>query len=366
MTNNPQESTQKEGTGRVISSVTNAINQMSGEEGKANIQLGELFSGIFKKHSKEERERLLSAGVSGNIPDERSMIARWPRPWLYSRVFAVLFLLTLLIYLILFSIYHSYLTSTMILLAVLTTPVSLMVFLFECNIPQNISLIDCVAMSLVGGVASLLLTVLSSRLFQINSTGQTWYGAVLTAIFEMIGITALTFAYIRKRGAKYLLNGILIGASVGAGFCILENFGYLYTLSAQCASYYGDGLIYISYFRPELFRCWIFSIGTHVVWGALIGAGFAAAGQDAGGTSGVLKNPRFLRFLLATLLLETVYYAPLPANPVWLSYFVPAVIAVIGLVLLLFQISAGLRQINRLSDEAWQADAAAMPEEAED
>ncbi|MBR1758429.1 MAG: PrsW family intramembrane metalloprotease [Lachnospiraceae bacterium] len=366
MANQSQQSSQKGSAGKTFSAVTSAINRMSGEEGKANIKLGELFSGVFKKHSKEERERLFTAGLTGTVPDERSMIAEWPRPWFYARVFAVLFLLTAVIYLLLFYLYHLYLTSTMILLAVLMTPVSMVLFLFECNIPRNISLLDCVYMSLVGGVVAMIVSVLVSSLQPAGTDYYTWYGAIISAIIEMIGITILIYTSIKKNNSKYLLNGLLIGAAIGAGFCILENFGRLFSLSAECAYFDENGLVYISYFRPQLFQCWIFSIGTHVVWGALIGAGFVAAKQDGPLTVTAFKNPLSLRFFTTVLLLQIIYLFPLPAGRIWLSYLVPGIIALIGLVLLLFQISAGLRQINRLSNEAWQADAAAMPEEADD
>ena len=365
MTSNPQESSQKERAAKTISTVAGAINHMTGEEGKANIRLNELFMDVFKKHTKDEKLRLFSSGLSGNIPDERSMVAQWPRPWFYSRVFAVLLPLTLLLYYLLFRVSSFHLVAAMMLLAVLMVPVTMMIFLYECNVPRNLSLADCISMFLIGGVTSLVILVLSSVVFPETSL-YTWYGTLFSSLLEILALTLVIFLYIRRHDSKYILNGLLIGACVGAGFCVLENTGNLLYCSAQCAAESG-GSIYLDYamLHTGLIESWLLSFGSALVWGALIGAGITAAKQQDKLSFSCLSSPCFLKFFVTTLVLDYLWHVPL-ASLAQYSTVERAIIAVLGLVFLPFQISAGLRQINRLSNEAWQADAAAMPEEAED
>jgi RsiW-degrading membrane proteinase PrsW (M82 family) len=66
---------------------TATINTMAGESGKAEIHLKELYSDVFKRHTQEEKDELFVCGTSKTTPKESEMVAEWPRPWLYSRIF---------------------------------------------------------------------------------------------------------------------------------------------------------------------------------------------------------------------------------------------------------------------------------------
>ena len=114
------------------SAVTDAVHHMSGEEGKAKIRLSALVSAIFKKHTEEEKEQVLTAGLAGHVPDERSMVPQWPRPWLYSRVFLWIFALAWFTYGLLYLTYNLYVTATLLLLAVSMFPLTMLFFFYEC------------------------------------------------------------------------------------------------------------------------------------------------------------------------------------------------------------------------------------------
>ena len=61
---------------------------MTGQEGNVEIRLKELVSGVLKKHSLAEREELFICGTKKNNSEKKSeMVADWPKPWLFSRVF---------------------------------------------------------------------------------------------------------------------------------------------------------------------------------------------------------------------------------------------------------------------------------------
>ncbi|MBQ4474159.1 MAG: PrsW family intramembrane metalloprotease [Lachnospiraceae bacterium] len=340
------------------SAVTDAVHHMSGEEGKAKIRLSALVSAIFKKHTEEEKEQVLTAGLAGHVPDERSMVPQWPRPWLYSRVFLWIFALAWFTYGLLYLTYNLYVTATLLLLAVSMFPLTMLFFFYECNIPRNISLTDSFIMLFVGGIISLLLSVVLGLLLPAELFTNTWYGAIVTGITEELSMCLLIFWFIRRHKAKHLLTGLLIGACIGAGFCILEKVGFLFNLSAE--SVYSEGGVYLNYFRPQLLSCWFLSFGSHTTWGALTAAGIIAAKQDRSVTSEILKSTYFLRFALLALAFQILWRFPWPFDLDRIYTFVHLPVAVIGFALLIFQISAGLRQINRFRDQAWEKAAETM------
>ena len=73
----------KKGVGGFV----NTINEMTGQEGNVEIRLKELVSGVLKKHSLAEREELFVCGTEKTTPKESEMVADWPKPWLFSRIF---------------------------------------------------------------------------------------------------------------------------------------------------------------------------------------------------------------------------------------------------------------------------------------
>ena len=57
-----------------------------GKASSSNLKFTDIFSGVFRKHSKEEGERLFMAGTASTTPPESEMIRQWTKPWVFAWV----------------------------------------------------------------------------------------------------------------------------------------------------------------------------------------------------------------------------------------------------------------------------------------
>ena len=252
--------------GDVKENVQKVFNTITGDDTKNVITFRELFSEIFKKHTKEDQDALMVSGTgAAALPQYRE----WRKPWLFARVLLVLGACFFILYLCwtLFQQSAGNIIPGLIFIGSLAIPFSLMLFFWETNKPRNISLFDVAKVFFVGGALSLLLTFVLQPLFNgVISWGVG--GSIVLAL--VIGISeetakALTAGlFLRQSRSGYILNGLLIGAAVGAGFAVFETAGYAMQASGM------NQAIQILFMRGGL------SVGGHVVWSAISGAALMA------------------------------------------------------------------------------------------
>ncbi len=115
----------------------------------------------------------------------------------------------------------------LITIAPLVVPVTLMIFFWELNIPRNISFVKLIQYFVLGGILSLICTTLLHDSYgKINV-----FGAVVAPLFEEPAklLISLFFLCLLKRDGKIFgINGLVIGAAVGAGFAAFESMQYAY------------------------------------------------------------------------------------------------------------------------------------------
>ena len=305
-----------------------------------NVQFGlhDLWRDALKKHTTEEKEQLLVSGTGAPLPLNEAAKS-WCRPWLYSRVFAVLFVtLTLLVVCAL--IFENLLVLPgLVFIGALTIPFTLLILLWETNIPRNISIFDLVKMFFVGGVASLLfsLTIFSF----INPLELNFIGAIIVGIVEEVGKLIATAIFIRRTNCKYLINGLLIGAAIGTGFAVFESAGYALIYSANL-----DDIIQSIILRGVL------SLGGHVVWSAMTGAAVMLAKGEAPFSLDVFKKLSFWRLFLVPVILHALWDMPFSTIPVLVALVVAAWIFILAL------IRSGMREISQKANALSEAKAA--------
>lgn len=330
--NNNGENILKKG----LDNFTSTINSMTGEQGKVEIKLKELFSEVFKKHSIEEREEMFITGTKYTTPRESQMVSSWPKPWLYSRVFIMFLIVFLALFVMVNNFYNANAIPGAIFIGALMVPFSALIFFWEVNVPRNISIFDVITMFFVGGALSLICTLI---LYEIISVEQLDYlGAILVGIVEEVGKIAVVIFYVSRKNTKYILNGMLIGACVGAGFAVFETAGYAFN------AFVGSGgqtsvMLDILWLRS------ILSFGCHITWTAIAGVGLIVAKKEEQLNSNHILNGQFLKFLLLAIVLHAIWDMPITFGSE--IYLVQWILTFIAIVTVLVLLNAGLRQVSQ-------------------
>src|SRR5699024_278755 len=146
---------------------TGKINVPVGEEGEVRLDIKDIFSNIFKKHSKEEAELIFISGTSFTTPKESDIPVTWPKPWLFSRVFLTLALTFFLLFIANDIFQNFFALPGLIVIGSFAVPFSLLIFFWEMNAPQNISLYEIAVMFFVGGAASFPATLILHSIFPV-------------------------------------------------------------------------------------------------------------------------------------------------------------------------------------------------------
>ena len=325
----------KSGVGKFV----DAINDMTGQEGKTDIRLRELVSEVFRRHTVDERDELFISGTKKTTPAPENMTADWPNPWLFARIF-LMFLVVfagLLVMILQFS--NTNAIPGAMFIGALIVPFSLVIFFWETNIPRNISIFDVVSIFFIGGVMSLIFTLILYGYIYVGELNYT--GAILVGIVEEVGKIVVAGHYVKKRNTSYILNGLLLGACVGAGFAVFETAGYAFS-----ALLYGGipNMIDVLILRGAL------AIGGHTLWAAISTAGLVIAKGERPFDRKMYLDPKFLKFLFLVIALHAVWDMPITLGQS--VHLVQWVLCAVAVVIVLVLLSSGLRQVSAVSERA--------------
>lgn len=235
---------------------------------EGHMSLLDIFSDVFKRHTPEESAQVLIAGTALTTPRESEMLSNWQKPFIFAR-----FLLAVAIV-----IAGSYFMAikgwpgmdTVLVLLACVGPVTVLLLTWELNVPRNISLAEVLTWVGVGGIMSLIFTVLFNVALDIFSVlGEfTTESAAWAAVVEEPAKLAVVYWIIKKKDYKFILNGILVGIAVGTGFAVMETLAYImrYTM----AEGYMAGL-------DVAIRRGLGSFSSHGTYAAIYGGGLMIA-----------------------------------------------------------------------------------------
>ena len=261
------------------------------------------FSEVFKRHTEDDAEQVVIVGAIGTIPDPDTLTSECPRPWLYTRVFMFFMLVTVLLFV------ANMLTnpgqfSNVFVIGSFAVPFTVLVLFFEFNIFKNISFYTVFKALFIGGALALIVTAM------LPSFGCQGITSVSDAFVAGIGeeVAKLLVVYWilkRNRAYPYVLNGLLVGAAVGAGFAIFETAGYCmaYLLGGD-NSWFGKESMSVLALRNFL------APGGHVVWAAISGAGLLFAARREPLSAGMFRRKAFLGTFLVSVGLHVLWDMP--------------------------------------------------------
>lgn len=315
---------------------TEKVNAMVGEQGSIDVNLRDVFSAVFQKHEKEEGEILFISGTGLTTPIESEISTSWPKPWLFSRIFVMLSLAYVFLYVSTFVFQNSNAVPGLIIVGSFAVPFSLLIFFWEMNAPRNISIYETAKMFFVGGTASLVFTLFLFSVFPVYDLD--YSGAIAVGVLEEAGKLAIIIYFIKKLNPKFILNGLLIGATIGAGFAAFETAGYAYNYLVEVSE---DAMISVIFLRG-----WM-AIGTHIVWSAIAGAALVYVKGENTLVNNHLMNPKFLQLFAVPVILHAVWDMPLYFLAQYYALYIGLIF--IAWIFIFAFINAGLRQIGRLN-----------------
>lgn len=249
---------------------TEFYRQLESDAGK--ITWKDVFSEYRKKHTKADLEYALLAGTSLDGATEENMLKKWKKPWVFYPLLKSGLALVALMYGLLFVSIEFFQGVTflgmLLMIPPLIIPMIVMVFIWELNIPRNISIYDLMKYFLVGGLLSFFMLVI---MLQFIDGGPASWAAFREEPAKLFAALILLY-FFSKQKKVYGLTGLVIGAAVGAGFGGFESVAY-----AMSAGENG----FLGIVSSEIIRG-IFALGGHVLYCAPYTAAFALEIKDRG------------------------------------------------------------------------------------
>jgi protease PrsW len=255
-----------------------------------------IFSRVFRKHSELEAERLFIVGTALTTPKISEVKETWPKPWLFARVFIIALLIFAGFYIGVNYFGNWNFIPGVIIVGAFAVPFSTLMFFWEMNAPQNIAFYRVIYYVLTGGILSMLAAIVFFDILKNN------INAITIGIVEELAKAIMVIAFVRYRKYKYILNGLLIGAAVGAGFAAFETAGY-----ALRSLLSGDGA---NLYNTIIIRG-IFAPGGHVAWAALTGAAFCRVQGDNPFHLKMLFHIKFLRVFILVVAIHALWDSPI-------------------------------------------------------
>lgn len=285
----------------------------------------EIFSDVFKGHTKEETERSLIKGLGNHVPTESRMLSEWQKPWLFMRfaLFGLLFsVLSVFLWYTFTGFYnadYSFVTGlqgldfSVYMILAFFPPMTILLFFWEMNVPGTISVFEAVFLMLLGGLLSGMVTGAVWSL--VPGIPQALGGPLPEEIAKFL----IVLLVLRRGKYKYGLEGLVIGCAVGAGFAAIETAGYGMTWYKTIYETYMNQIdspaAYVavvteaqrSAINTLMIRAAL-SIGGHAIWAAMYGGALALAKKGGKRLKGsAVVDPMVILTVLAAFILHFLW-----------------------------------------------------------
>lgn len=319
------------------------LDKITGAKSKSYVTFKDLFKNTFKKHSEEELDELFTCGSDKTTPDIKDIDVKNASAWVYFKIF-VFFILAYIPTRIGYLVYGNLnCLPGMVVLGAFAVPVTILIFFFEINLFRNIPFYKVIKYFILGGALSLIIALLFFSL-DINTDISTYTGALMVGLIEEIPKATVVALFLAKRKkSSYILDGLLVGAAVGAGFAAFETAGYIlrHGLVNGVDNFYGaSAMLNIIKLRGFL------APGGHVAWAAIEGAALMYVKGFEPLNKKHYNDKRFLLMCLIPILLHGIWDMPIPSP----YYIVQIVLTVLAWIVIIYFINLGLKQIDEAKE----------------
>ena len=323
----------------LFNNTTKSIGRLAGNDESLKLNLRDMFSEVFKSHTKDEADDVFIAGTKRTTPHINEVSEEWGRPWVFSRVFLALGITFLALWILTNIFDNANAIPGMIFIGALLVPISGLIFFFESNAFKNISIFD---------VMRMFISTMILYQFVTFSTESQYYGimtitdAFIVGFVEELGKATVVILFINYLKTNKILNGLLIGAAVGAGFAVFESAGYIFRFGFNLF----DGANNITEITIQ--RGWT-ALGSHLVWAAIVGAAAVIVKETKHFEWANIIDKRFIFFFFVAVTLHGIWDTEITLlSSGYLKYILLIMIAWLFIFILM---KAGLTQVNQLRDE---------------
>ncbi len=336
-------------------SVTRCISRFAGGTNAVRPPLKTIFGGIFEKHRKGQSDEIFICGTEKTTPELGEGDRTWPKTWLWTRIFIAFAIAFALLHLCCSSFGNLKAYPGLMVIGAFMVPIAVMVFFFELNTPKNISFFTIIKYFLVGGCSSLVIALLLFDFFSMELNP--WLEAVLVGLIEESAKLAIVALVIwRDKNAKYGLNGLLIGAAIGAGFAAFESAGFAFesfleTFLNNVLSSNAFEVAYSDMVDNIILRA-ILAPGGHVIWAAMAGYAIMLVKGNKTLNMSFLNQKAFWKVFWIPIALHAIWDMPIAFGNSIVGVVLPKLLlVVIGWVVIFVLIGNCLSQIGALLRE---------------
>ncbi len=271
-------------------------------------------------------------GSRRTTPPIEEIDAAWPKPWIFFRALLATIVVFLFFHFAWRTFESAMLVPGLIITGSFAVPLATLILFVELNARRNVSMFQVSKLVIVGGMLAMIITLL---LFEVSDAiTLDWLGrSVGGLVEEPAKVLALLLVASLPR-YKYILNGLLFGAAIGAGFAAFESAGYAFVTGVATSD--PDLMT-----TTILFRGLLSPLG-HIVWTAMCGGTLWKVKGDQLFRFRMLLDGRFLRVLGIAIVLHMVWNSPFQI-PFLGKYLV---LGLVAWVIVLALVSEGLRELQ--------------------
>ena len=313
--------------------INDNLDKITGARSKNYVTFKDLFKNTFAKHTEEELDEVFICGGEKTTPALKDVDPTKATAWVYFKIL-VFFILAYIPVRIGFITYgNSNFLPAMIMLSAFAVPVTVLIFFYEINIFRNIPFYKVMKYFILGGALSLIVAILFFSL-DFNTDISTFDGALMVGVIEEIAKAAIVaFFLFKEKRSNYILNGLLIGAAVGAGFAAFETAGYIlnYGLKGGLQS-----MLEVIKVRG------ILAPGGHVAWAAIEGAALMYVKGFDKLDKRHINDKRFLLICLIPIVLHGIWDMPINLP----YYILPLTLTLLAWLVIIYFINLGLKQVD--------------------
>ncbi|GAB3250356.1 hypothetical protein GCM10027347_08080 [Larkinella harenae] len=312
-----------------------------------DFSLKSIFSRIGEKRTDDDIENAFTVGTRATTPPLESISVNWPQPWLFGRIAVASLLVFWGLYIAAAQFSNIIVIPGLLFVGAFAVPFACLIFFWEMNAPQNVSLYQTVKLLFTGGILSILISLL---FFSNVSFLSSWLGASSAGIVEESGKLLTVLALMRnKRKYPWILNGLLFGAAVGTGFAAFESAGYAFVALLEYGSI-GSAL-------GNIVVRGIMAPFAHIVWTAITAAAVWRLKAFGPFRWELLQERSFIRLFVLVVVMHMLWNASfdLPLFPSLFGIqFKHILLGALGWSIVLSLIQEGLKQIKKAQKEELQ------------